>query len=127
MFRITHTGVLSLAITAMLATAGAARAEIVLNTGGNLTYTGPSDGGRHSAIHNLFMEAGKRYRIDMNSVHFDTYLKLKTPWGGIVAQDDDNGPERNSKIVYTPTKSGMFRIIATTYMKDATGAYSLRV
>lgn len=127
MFTATRIKVLALTAAALFGMSGAAQAEIILNKSGNLTYTSPSVGGRHFALHNIFLKSGERYVIDMSSIHFDTYLKLKAPGGMVIFQDDDNGPNLNSKITIKPFVSGNYQIVATTYSKGATGSYKLRV
>lgn len=125
MFRLTHT--LTLAAAALLATATTVRAEVVLNAGGNLTFFSPKDNGKHFALHSVFLEAGKQYRIQMFSNDFDTYLELKNFLGIVVARNDDGGPKLNSRIEFTPLFSGLFRVVATTFKTNAVGGYKIRV
>jgi len=57
----------------------------------------------------------------------DAYLKLFDPKGQNVAEDDDSGGDLDARIVYTPQVTGRFRIMATTYRPNETGAYPLTV
>jgi len=73
------------------------------------------------------MEAGKTYTIDMVAVNpptFDSYLRLEDAKGVMVAFDDDGGGFPNARIVYRPTQSGAFTIIATTFVPQF-GTYHL--
>lgn len=76
--------------------------------------------------------AGQSVVIEQSSSAFDTYVYLKGPGGSVLAQNDDGGGGRNSRI---PASSGTFILPATgTYIVEATsystngsGAYTVRV
>lgn len=59
--------------------------------------------------------ANSTYVIDHRSVMFDTYLRLEDSNGVNIAEDDDSGGGLNARIVFRPTQSGAYRIIATTF------------
>jgi Ca2+-binding EF-hand superfamily protein len=73
------------------------------------------------------MEAGKTYQIDHSSKAFDAYLYLQDPDGKVVSENDDNGSSLDSRIVYKATKTGKYRILATSVDGKGTGAYTLTV
>jgi hypothetical protein len=77
--------------------------------------------------HTYAMKAGVKYEITMTSSTFDTYLWLNDPQGKMVASDDDGGGGLNSRIVYTPTESGDFTIIAGSFGGNGEGAYSIAI
>jgi hypothetical protein len=90
----------------------------------------PRRGGPHK-VHIVKLQAGKNYQIDLMSLAFDAYLFLEDADGGLAAQDNDSAGKLNARIVFRPTKSGTYRIVATTF-KSGPGAgnfgpYSLRV
>jgi hypothetical protein len=117
---------LTLAVAAVLATTGAARADVFWTNGGNLNFTDAKDAqGKHFHVHLIHLEAGKHYVFDMTSVNFDTFLRLKNPAGIVVVQNDDGGPGLNSRIAFRPLVSGMYRLIATSYSPGATGYYKV--
>src|SRR5262249_39834906 len=63
-------------------------------------------------VHEMTMTAGKTYVIDMNSAQFDTYLRLESSKGKVLAENDDIDPPNNlnSRIVFTPAEDGTYRI-----------------
>jgi hypothetical protein len=100
--------------------------SVILNMQGDLRFSDPSIAGKHQKVYNVNLDAGRTYVINMHSVHFDTFLKLKRG-NLIVAQNDDGGPGLDSRIVFTPMVSGTFQIVATSYAAGATGHFSLNV
>jgi hypothetical protein len=90
----------------------------------------PGRGGPHK-VHSIKLEGGKNYQIDMMSLAFDAFLFLEDSAGNVLTQDDDSGGGLNARIVYRPTKTATYRIVATTFDRTAkaktAGAYTLRV
>lgn len=75
------------------------------------------------------LTAGKSYVLDMKSKDFDAFLVLELDDGGKrrwVTDDDDSGGERNAQIRFTPTVTGTYRIVATSY-RLALGAFRVTV
>lgn len=84
---------------------------------GSLTAKDPPyarRGGPHK-IHTVKLLANKKYQIDMMSVGFDTYLFLEDSLGAYLMEDDDGGEGLNARIVFTPTKTDTYRVVATTF------------
>ena len=110
----------------------AAVGKILFNLNGVLAPTDPIDpspllAGKNAPmkVHVWNLEAGKTYIISLNSNAFDTFLRLEEAQGGRqVAWDDDSGGGLNARITYRPAKTGVHRIIATTF-NGKTGPYSL--
>jgi len=73
------------------------------------------------------LTAGRRYIIDMDSADFDAYVKLRNSDGTVVAFEDECGALRNARIVFEPSVSGTYRVIATSFAERATGAFRLTV
>ena len=118
----------TLGLIVAVAVSSSAQANVILNTSGSLRFTDAKDiQGKHFHLHSVMLHAGKRYTIDMNSMHFDTFLRLKSPTGNVVAANDDSGPALNAKIVFTAPATGMYRVVATSFSPAATGAYQLRI
>jgi hypothetical protein len=78
-------------------------------------------------VHVLKMTPGKTYTITLRSDDFDAYLVLQDNQANKLAEDDDSGGGLNARIVFTPTKEDVYRIIVTTFEERETGAYSLTV
>jgi len=55
----------------------------------------------------------------MISTYFDSYLFLEDSAGTVLMQDDDGGGYPNARIIYRPTKTDTYRIVATTFEKAA--------
>ena len=109
--------------------ASVARGKVLLNEKARLTKTDPRDPiekVRMKAFP-IDLQANTKYVISMNSKVFDAVLRLKDSKGKQVAEDDDSGGDLNARIVYTPSQSGTFRIIATTYHEGELGTFQLTV
>lgn len=80
-------------------------------------------------LHEVKLEAGKGYRIDLTSRDFDTFLRLENQDGKNLAMDDDGGEGLNSRLVYLVPKeqAGTLRLVVTSYRAGDTGAYELVV
>jgi len=109
------------------------KGKVILNLNSMLTLKDIFDSekkGCRCKIHEVNLQAGKTYVIDMKKTPdstLDTYLKLIDPTGKKVAEDDDSGGDLNARIVYRATMTGRFQIIATTFHPNDTGAYQLTV
>jgi hypothetical protein len=78
--------------------------------------------------HELTLAAGKTYAIDLHSAVFDTYLKLVDGKGKLLAENDDIALDNhNSRLIFTPRESGIFRIAATSFQERGRGAYTLTI
>jgi Ca2+-binding EF-hand superfamily protein len=73
------------------------------------------------------LEEGKTYQIDLVSKDFDAYLYLENAAGALLAQDDDSGGNLNARIVHAVTRSGAYRVIATSINGNKTGAFKLSI
>lgn len=81
----------------------------------------------HAKTYEFKMEKGKVYRIDAKSSAFDTYLILENPDGRPVANDDDGGGGLNSRIVYSASEAGTYKIIVTSFQAGDSGKFQLTV
>ena len=86
-----------------------------------------TDTARQQVVEMKF-EAGRTYIIDMKSTELDGYLKLRDPSGKLIAENNDISPTNlNSRIVFTASKDGAYRIVATSFEQRGTGAYTVTV
>jgi S1-C subfamily serine protease len=87
--------------------------------------------GRKSKTHEVKLEAGKTYVIEMKKVgasRVDPYVQLLDPAGKVVAFDDNSGENMNAKITYTATQAGTYKVVATSVnLGVQIGAYHLTV
>jgi hypothetical protein len=110
-----------------------AQGKVVFDQRGNLVRTDPLDptpglreAGSRMKVHQVKLEAGKTYTISLNSRDFDAYLRLESPKGKFMAEDDDSGGDLNARIVYRITEAGDYRIVATA-LDAGLGGYRLIV
>jgi S1-C subfamily serine protease len=80
----------------------------------------------HFKIHSLKLEAGKNYQIDLLTTAFDSKLVLEDAAGKMLATGFDTAGF-NARLFFRPTKSGTYRIVATSHQADSTGAYTVTV
>ncbi len=74
------------------------------------------------------LEAGKAYVFEMKSTELDSYLKLHDAAGTLRAENDDIAPGNlDARIVFTPSKNGVYRITATSFRQTERGAYTLTI
>src|SRR4051794_34042586 len=89
--------------------------KLLLDVKDKLTEDDPADAkqvGSYRKTHDIDLEAGKIYRIDMTSKDLDSYLRLEDPDEKIVAEDDDGGDNLNARIVYKAKRTATYKIIA---------------
>ncbi len=83
--------------------------------------------GAYEEIHRVNLVSGQTYVIDLMSSNFDPYLIVEDSQGRRITQNDDGGNGLNSRVIFTPRRSGTYRIVVTSYRVRATGNYTLRV
>ncbi len=98
-----------------------------MNWTGRIAENSPKDRkhGAPSAVHTTTLRQGVRYVIDLTSSAFDPMLRLEDSQGREIMEDDDGGDGLNSRIHYTPTQTGVFRLVVTRY--SGAGDYQLSV
>ena len=73
-------------------------------------------------------QQGKTYQIDLHSKAFDAYLYLRDAKDVTLMTNDDVEPGNlDSRIVYQVTKSGTYKILATSLGAGGTGPFTLTV
>ena len=74
------------------------------------------------------LETGVKYTMTMDTKdsEFDPLLVVQDDAGKILAFDDDSGGNLNSKLDFTPAKSGTFTISAAG-LRDTLGPYTLKI
>jgi hypothetical protein len=84
-----------------------------------------SDDGKFEDVYSFDGVAGDTLAVDISSAEFDTYLTVIAPSGATFENDDADGNTARSLVDFTLPESGRYRIVATTYASDTTGAYDL--
>src|SRR5262249_3206249 len=85
----------------------------------------PYQGKRAFKIFTIRLQAGRTYQIEQVSKVYFAYLYLEGPNGKILDSNDSGGPGRTARIVHRATKTGTYRIIATSQGGFRTGPFSL--
>ena len=70
-------------------------------------------------------QVGQTYVISMVTNSFDAYLAVLDSSNQILAVDDDGGYGLNALVEFTPSRTGVYKIEATSAEPDALGGYYL--
>lgn len=115
---------------------GAVAGTVIFSTTGQLTKSDPTtvirkQPNHHYKVFQVNLQAGQTYVIDLVSNNgpgsFDNWLQLTSASGQVLAEDDDSGDGLNARIRFSPTHSGTYRIVVTTYTAGAVGNFTLTV
>ncbi len=85
----------------------------------------------YADLYSFTATAGQQVAITMTSTGFDTWLELYQPDGTLLADNDDSSKDTSDSRIppgsgaYTLPVSGTYKIAATSYWSEATGAYIL--
>jgi hypothetical protein len=91
-------------------------------------FTGSVTGTQREPSHQVKLQAGKTYVIDLESEAFDTVLRLEDAAGKKLDENDDLGPgSLNYRLIFTPPQDANFRVVATAFEANAAGAYTLTI
>lgn len=80
--------------------------------------------------HDVKLQKGGLYVIDMTSNHFDTFLRVENAKGVKLAENDDvdlKAKNLNSRIIFVPPADGQYRLIATSYQNKGRGTYEITI
>jgi len=91
----------------------------------------------HAKVYQFNFVAGRTYTIDLmsgdgksgphNPGFFDTWLRVEDGQGSIKAENDDGGDGLNSRVSFTPTVTGAYTVVVTSYASNTTGTFTLRI
>lgn len=77
-------------------------------------------------VYDLKLKRGEAVVIELESTSFDAFLSLRDQDGSVIVENDDNGVDLNSKVIFLPKASGTYYLIATS-VDGRGGEYRLRV
>ena len=120
----------SFAAIALALPAAPAAAQEPWAQAGALTDADSQTGDEHHRYddHAIRLEAGRRYRLSVNSEAFDPVARLyRAGEDEPVAENDDWGEGLNSRISYAPPASGDYVLRVAGFSADARGAYTAEV
>jgi hypothetical protein len=110
-----------------------AKGKVVLQKDEALTAKDDPNPRRKGTFQKSFdieLTAGKTYVIDMKQPagsKLDPYLRLEDKAGKVLAEDDDGGGNLDARIIYSPTASGAYHIVTTSFAPKDTGSFQLLV
>jgi CHAT domain-containing protein/Flp pilus assembly protein TadD len=79
-------------------------------------------------VHEIDLEAGKAYVIDLASKDFDAFLRIEDAKGKPLGSDDNAGGGTDARLAFTVRVGATYRLIATAAPKgEPRGAYTLTV
>ncbi len=111
---------------AAMAVPAAAQVPVPWSVDERLQEGDRQDGDRHfHDDHPLQLEQGQRYRLSAESEAFDTRIELLRG-EEIVAENDDSGGGLNSRLTFTPDRSGTYVLRVRAFAPEGNGAYSAR-
>ena len=91
-------------------------------------YQGALTAKQTEVVHEVKMLASKTYVLDMESPKFDTYLRLEDAKGKVLDENDDiSADDQNSRLIFSPKEAGVYRVIATSFQQQGSGAYTLKI
>jgi tetratricopeptide (TPR) repeat protein len=107
---------------------GAAVAQLAANIRTE-RFSGSLTAREKEQTHEVPLQAGQVYLIDLESRQFDTYLRLHDAGGKLLAENDDIVPGviLNSRLLFTAPADGSYRLVATSFEQRGTGDYTLTV
>ena len=100
---------------------------VVMSVTDELTPRDPTQNDISHKTFDVKLTAGRRYIIEMESDAFDAFVKLLNPDGAIIAFNDECGTQNNSRLVFEAVRTENYRIVATSFGPNATGAFTLTV
>lgn len=71
--------------------------------------------------------AGQRMVFDLRATGFDPYLMVIAPSEDQKENDDFEGSSSHSRLELTLEETGTYKVVVTSYKKDETGSYELRI
>src|SRR5262249_34717781 len=84
-----------------------------------------SQGSMPAKLYKVRLEAGKKYRLTMDSKELDSFLLLQDKSGNELAFDDDGGGDLNSLLPYSPDLDDTYIVFAASL--KGTGSFQLRI
>jgi hypothetical protein len=89
---------------------------------------GSGTDGSYRASYLVFLKAARCYQIDLVG-KLDTLLRVEDGSYNPIATNDDVLPPDSlqSRLVFVPAKDDLYRLVATTYAKQTTGDFTMRV
>jgi Ca2+-binding EF-hand superfamily protein len=78
-------------------------------------------------VYTIKLDRGKTYQVEMVSPEYFSYLYLESPNGQVLVENDSGGFGQTSRIVHQATRTGTYRIIATTQAGVRTGPFRMSI
>ncbi len=96
---------------------------------GKLSTTDKVQDEKFYRLHQVQLQKETAYTIYLESHDFDTIVMLQDPRAMQIALNDDTvvGNPQFSRLDYTPTQTGTYTVVVTSFRSGETGSYTLRV
>ena len=81
------------------------------------------------AAHSIHLKAGRSYQIDATG-DFDTYLMVEDSKRLFMVRNEDVNylvPILDARVIFTPAKDDVYRVVVTSTEKGAVGKYTLKI
>lgn len=93
-----------------------------------LLAASPKADGRPFGEHVVEFAAGRRVVIFASSADFDAIVEVYRDGApAVLGRDDDSGGDFNSRLGFTPSESGRYRIRVSSFSRDGQGTYRVVV
>ncbi|MFO0710304.1 MAG: protein kinase [Sandaracinus sp.] len=93
---------------------------------GDLSAADRMEGSKYFDTYSLEVGAGERFAVELSSSAFDTILRVGTPSGQALENDDASpGVTLNSRIDVPSSEAGTYTVHVTSYSEFATGPYTV--
>lgn len=83
--------------------------------------------GEYRDLYTFEGRAGQRVVFDLRATGFDPYLIVMAPSEDQKENDDFEGSSSHSRLELTLEETGTYKVVVTSYKKDETGSYELRI
>jgi hypothetical protein len=100
---------------------------IVMRVEASLTMTDKTQDECYQKVHDVTLNAGQRYVIELASKEFTPGLKLLNAEGAIVAFDDEGNTTNPARIFYTAPETGTYRLVTASTTRFSVGPFTLTV
>jgi hypothetical protein len=121
----------ALPLAAALAAAAPASAQVPWSVQGQLTNRDDKDNDGHRYdTHQVLLSAGTRYSVSVQTPEggFDTMVQVLRPGAAEpVAQNDDAGGTLNSRVNFTPERTGVYLIKVLSFSAEGRGPYTAQI
>ncbi|MFL5329815.1 MAG: protein kinase domain-containing protein [Gemmataceae bacterium] len=102
--------------------------EKIQASGTSVLHSGNLSRDQSEVAYPLKLSAGMTVRVELKSSDFDSFLRLEDAQHKILIQNDNAGANTlNSRITFTAKTDGEYQLVATSYLHQGTGRYTISI